>query len=61
MSMLTAFAAAKPRRAVVERHVGTERIKQEALESLMPKAIAEDKENILDVITRLTLQNLILP
>ena len=35
------FRRGKAPRAVVERHVGTERIKQEALESLMPKAIAE--------------------
>lgn len=47
------FRRGKAPRAVVERHVGTERIKQEALESLMPKAIAEAvKENNLDVITQ---------
>lgn len=47
------FRRGKAPRAVVERHVGTERIKQEALEALMPKAIAEAvKENNLDVITQ---------
>lgn len=47
------FRRGKAPRAVVERHVGAERIKQEALESLMPKAIAEAvKENNLDVITQ---------
>lgn len=47
------FRRGKAPRAVVERHVGTERIKQEALESLIPKAIAEAvKENNLDVITQ---------
>lgn len=47
------FRRGKAPRAVVERYVGTERIKQEALESLMPKAIAEAvKENNLDVITQ---------
>ena len=33
------FRKGKAPRAVVERHVGTERIKQEAIENLMPKAI----------------------
>lgn len=47
------FRRGKAPRAVVERHVGAERIKQEALESLMPNAIAEAvKENNLDVITQ---------
>lgn len=47
------FRRGKAPRAVVERHVGTERIKQEALESLMPKAIAEAvNESNLDVITQ---------
>lgn len=47
------FRRGKAPRPVVERHVGTERIKQEAMESLMPKAIAEAvKENNLDVITQ---------
>lgn len=47
------FRRGKAPRPVVERHVGTERIKQEALESLMPKAIAQAvKENNLDVITQ---------
>ena len=43
------FRRGKAPRAVVERHVGTERIKQEAMESLMPRAISEAiKENNLD-------------
>ena len=47
------FRRGKAPRAVVERHVGTERIKQEAIESLMPKAIAEAvNESNLDVITQ---------
>lgn len=47
------FRRGKAPRAVVERHVGTERIKHEAIDSLMPKAIAEAvKENDLDVITQ---------
>lgn len=47
------FRRGKAPRAVVERHVGTQRIKQEAMESLMPLAIAEAiKENDLDVITQ---------
>ena len=47
------FRRGKAPRAVVERHVGTERIKQEAMESLMPKAISEAiRENDLDVITQ---------
>ncbi len=47
------FRRGKAPRAVVERHVGTERIKHEAMDSLMPKAIAEAvKENDLDVITQ---------
>ena len=44
------FRKGKAPRAVVERHVGTERIKHEAMDSIMPKAIAEAvKENNLDV------------
>lgn len=47
------FRRGKAPRAVVERHVGTERIKQEAMETLMPRAISEAiKENNLDVITQ---------
>lgn len=47
------FRRGKAPRAVVERHVGTERIKHEAMDALMPKAIAEAvKENNLDVITQ---------
>ncbi|MBO5434825.1 trigger factor, partial [bacterium] len=47
------FRRGKAPRAVVERHVGSERIKQEAMETLMPRAIAEAiKENDLDVITQ---------
>lgn len=47
------FRRGKAPRAVVERHVGTERIKQEAMESLMPRAISEAiKANDLDVITQ---------
>lgn len=47
------FRRGKAPRAVVERHVGTERIKQEAMESLMPRAISEAiKANNLDVITQ---------
>lgn len=47
------FRRGKAPRSVVERHVGTERIKHEAMDSLMPKAIAEAvKENNLDVITQ---------
>lgn len=47
------FRRGKAPRAVVERQVGTERIKHEAMDALMPKAIAEAvKENNLDVITQ---------
>lgn len=47
------FRKGKAPRVVVERHVGTERIKHEAMDSIMPKAIAEAvKENNLDVITQ---------
>ena len=35
------FRKGKAPRSVVERHVGTERIKQEAMERLMPKAISD--------------------
>ena len=47
------FRRGKAPRAVVERQVGTERIKHEAMNAIMPKAIAESvKENNLDVITQ---------
>ena len=47
------FRKGKAPRAVVERHVGVERIKQEAIEKLMPKAISEAIiENKLDIITQ---------
>lgn len=47
------FRKGKAPRQVVERHVGVERIKQEAIETLMPKAISEAvKENNLDIITQ---------
>ena len=47
------FRRGKAPRAVVERQVGTERIKHEAMDAIMPKAIAEAvKENNLDVITQ---------
>lgn len=52
------FRRGKAPRAVVERHVGTQRIKQEAMESLMPLAIAEAiKEHNLDVITQPYISN----
>ena len=47
------FRKGKAPRAVVERHVGVERIKQEAMERLMPKAINDAiVENKLDVIAQ---------
>ena len=47
------FRKGKAPRAVVERHVGTERIKQEAIENLMPKAIHQAvSENDLDLIAQ---------
>ena len=47
------FRKGKAPRGIVEKHVGTERIKVEAIESLMPKAISEAvKENDLDIITQ---------
>ncbi len=47
------FRKGKAPRAVVERHVGTERIKQEAIESLMPKAINQAVvDNNLDLIAQ---------
>ncbi len=47
------FRKGKAPRQVVERHVGVERIKQEALESLMPRVLSQAiDENKLDVITQ---------
>lgn len=47
------FRKGKAPRAVVERHVGTERIKQEAIENLMPKAINQAVvDNNLDLIAQ---------
>ena len=47
------FRKGKAPRAVVERHVGVERIKQEAMERLMPKAISDAIiENKLDVVAQ---------
>ena len=47
------FRKGKAPRQVVERHVGVERIKHEAIESLMPKAISDAvRENDLDIIAQ---------
>ena len=47
------FRKGKAPRAIVEKHVGTERIKIEAIESLMPKTLSQAiQENNLDVITQ---------
>lgn len=47
------FRKGKAPRAVVERHVGTERIKQEAIENLMPKAINQAVvDNNLDLLAQ---------
>lgn len=47
------FRKGKAPRAVVERHVGVERIKQEAIESLMPRAINQAvADNKLDIIAQ---------
>lgn len=47
------FRKGKAPRQVVERHVGIERIKQEALEGLMPRVLSKAiDENKLDVITQ---------
>ena len=47
------FRKGKAPRSVVERHVGVDRIKQEALESLMPRAISQAvSENKLDIIAQ---------
>lgn len=50
---IAGFRKGKAPRAVVERHVGTERIKQEAIENLMPQAIRQAvSENALDIIAQ---------
>ena len=47
------FRKGKAPRSVVERHVGTERIKQEAIENLMPKAINKAVvDNKLDLVAQ---------
>lgn len=47
------FRKGKAPRELVERHVGVERIKQEALEGLMPRVLSQAiDENKLDVITQ---------
>ena len=47
------FRKGKAPRAVVERHVGVEKIKHEAIERLLPKAISKAiADNKLDVITQ---------
>lgn len=47
------FRKGKAPKAVVERHVGTERIKQEAIEYLAPRAISDAvRDNELDLITQ---------
>ena len=47
------FRKGKAPRAVVERHVGTERIEQEAIENLMPRAINQAvADNKLDIIAQ---------
>ena len=47
------FRKGKAPRAVVERHVGVDRIRQEALESLLPKYLGQAiYDNKLDVITQ---------
>ena len=47
------FRKGKAPRSVVERHVGTERIKQEAIENLMPKAINQAVvDNKLDLVAQ---------
>ena len=47
------FRKGKAPRAVVERHVGVDRIKQEAIESLMPHVISQAiSENNLDIIAQ---------
>ncbi|MBO6087741.1 trigger factor [bacterium] len=47
------FRKGKAPRSVIERHVGAERIKQEAIEQMMPKIIAQAvEENKLDIVTQ---------
>lgn len=47
------FRKGKAPRAVIERHVGVDRIKQEAIESLMPRAINQAvADNKLDIIAQ---------
>lgn len=47
------FRKGKAPRAVVERHVGIDRIKHEALDSLLPQAISKAvKDNDLDIIAQ---------
>jgi len=47
------FRKGKAPRSIVEKHVGVERIKQEAIESLMPGAIGKAvSDNKLDIITQ---------
>ncbi len=47
------FRKGKAPRAIIEKHVGTERIKIEAIENLAPRSIAQAiDENKLDVITQ---------
>ena len=47
------FRKGKAPRQVVERHVGVDRIKHEAIENLMPKAISEAiSQNDLDIIAQ---------
>lgn len=49
------FRQGKASRAIVERQVGVERIKQEALEHLLPKAIGDAiHENKLDIVAQPT-------
>ena len=52
------FRRGKAPRNVVEQHVGAERIKYEALETLLPKVFQQAiKENDLDVITQPTVES----
>ena len=47
------FRKGKAPRSVIERHVGVDRIKQEAIENLMPRAINQAiSDNKLDIITQ---------
>lgn len=49
------FRQGKAPRAIIERQVGVERIKQEALENLLPKAIGQAiQDNKLDIVTQPT-------